>query len=192
MGVWSLAAWAAAQALIVHAELPRADALAVLSGSATYLERTRRAATLFTDGRAPRIILTNDNEHSGWSHEKQRNPLFLEREVDELARHHVPAERIDLLAQPVSSTYDEAAALREYAVAHGLQSILVVTSGYHSRRALWTLRHVFRTTGIEVGLDPVAVGDQTPSATVWWWSEQGWRLVAGEYLKLAYYFVLYR
>lgn len=192
LAAWPLVAWAGAGALIVRAELPRADALVVLSGSGTYLERARGAAKLFSDGRAPRIILTNDNERSGWSSEKQRNPLFLEREADELVRHGVPSERIEVVAQPVSSTYEEAAALRHYVAAHGLRSILVVTSAYHSRRALWALRHVFRTTGVEVGLDAVAAGEQTPSATTWWWSGRGWRMVAGEYLKLAYYWAYYR
>ena len=66
---WQLLAWIAAKALIVNAELPHADAIAVLAGSSTYLERTHRAAQLFHEGRGAKIALTNDNLHSGWSGE---------------------------------------------------------------------------------------------------------------------------
>jgi len=55
---WSILAWGAARALVVRAELPHADALVVLAGSATYVERTQRAAQLFANGVAARIVLT--------------------------------------------------------------------------------------------------------------------------------------
>jgi uncharacterized SAM-binding protein YcdF (DUF218 family) len=191
---WSLLAWLAADALIVRAELPCADALVVLSGSGTYVERTHRAAELYREGRAPLIILTNDNQQGGWSSEQQRNPLFIERAAEELRREAVPAERIEMLpaTQAVSSTYDEGVQLRQYAAEHGLQSILVVTSAYHSRRSLWTLRRIFRGSGIQIGLDPVPPGQQTPTPARWWWQWHGWNMVAGEYLKLIYYWLYYK
>src|ERR1700739_1463324 len=91
---WPLLAWIAAKGLIVNAELPHADAIAVLAGSSTYLEGPRREGQLFHEGRAARIALTNDNQRSGWSGEQQRNPLFVERAVEELRRQGVPVERI--------------------------------------------------------------------------------------------------
>lgn len=190
--IWSFVAWGAARALIIDAELPRADALFVLAGSSEYLERTRLAAQLFNEGRAPFIILTNDNERGGWSSEKQRNPLFVEREQEELLRAGVPAERIEVLPQPVSSTHDEAVLLREYAKTHGLHSVLVVTSAYHSRRALWTLRHALEGSGVEIGLASVPTGQQTPSPATWWLHPSGWEAVAGEYPKFIYYWLSYR
>jgi uncharacterized SAM-binding protein YcdF (DUF218 family) len=189
---WPLAAWAAAGALVVRSEMPRADALAVLAGASTYIERTHRAAELFHEGRAPQIILTNDEMQGGYSPALDRNPFFVERAAEELRRMGVPAESIKIIPQPLSSTYEEAVCLREYAAAHDLHSILVVTSAYHSRRALWTLRRVFRGSDVMVGLDPAATGQQSPAPAAWWWHELGWRLVPGEYLKLAYYVVYYR
>ena len=190
--VWPLLAWLAAQALIVRVPLAHADALVVLSGSSAYVERTQRAAELWHAGRAPQIILTNDNELSGWSSAEQRNPLFVEREVAELKQAGVAAERIIVLSQPVASTYDEAVALRAYAAAHNLRSLQVVTSAYHSRRAWWALRRVFGASGIELGIEAVTPGEQTPRPLLWWLSARGWRAVAGEYLKFAYYLVQYR
>ena len=165
----------------------RADALVVLSGSANYIERAHLAAQLFHEGRAPRVILTNDYQPSGWSSAEQRNPLFVERAKIELERAGVPGERIEILPRAVTSTHEEALLLREYAAAHGLSTLLIVTSAYHSRRSLWTFRRVFQETESSVGLCAVAPGEQTPHPSVWWFYRRGWQMVAGEYVKLIYY-----
>lgn len=189
---WMLVAWVAAEALIVKSELAHdADALVVLAGSSTYVERTHAAAQLFQQGRAPVIILTNDNLAGGWSIEKERNPLFVERAADELKRQGVPAEKIEIVPGTVSSTYEEAVRLREYASEKNLRSILIVTSAYQSRRALWTMRRVFRGSGVEIGLDAVAPGQQSPRPALWWLYGLGWQMVPGEYVKMIYYWINY-
>lgn len=187
----ALVAWAAAEALIVRSDLAHADALVVLAGSSTYLERTQRTAQLFHEGRAPKIILTNDNLQSGWSVEQERNPLFVERATDELKRQGVPADTIEIVPGIVSSTHDEAVRIREYAGEKKLRSMLVVTSAYQSRRALWTLRRVFRGSNVEIGLTVVDPGQQSPRPATWWCSGLGWQMVPGEYLKMVYYKVKY-
>jgi uncharacterized SAM-binding protein YcdF (DUF218 family) len=186
-----LLSWAAAKALIVRSDLARADAIAVLAGSATYLERTDRASKLFKEVRAPVIILTNDNVHGGWSAAEQRNPLMVELAAEELRRKGVPAEKIEIITETASSTHEEALRLREYAINHDLRSVLVVTSSYHSRRALWTLRRVFEGSGIEIGLDTPGTGVQTPVPAAWWWHSRGWQIVPGEYAKIIYYRIKY-
>jgi uncharacterized SAM-binding protein YcdF (DUF218 family) len=193
LAVWMALAWVAARALVVRAELEHADALAVLSGSSAYVERTRRAAQLFNEGRAPEIILTDDNERGGWSSEQQRNPFFVERAFEELRRAGVPAEKIVVLPLPQNNpgTYEESLTLRDYATTHGLRTLLVVTSAYHSRRALWTLRRVFRGSGVEVGLDPAAADEASPAPFAWWLDRRGWQTVATEYPKLVYYWLRY-
>lgn len=191
LALWSLVAWGAARALVVSETLGRADAVAVLSGSATYVERTRAAARLLKEGRAPTVILTNDATRGGYSAELDRNLLFSERAALELRRAGVGPEQIELVPEPVTSTHEEAARLRAYAESRGLHSLIVVTSGYHSRRALWTLRRAFEGSGISVGLEAVAPGEQTPMPATWWLSPLGWKLVAGEYVKLAYYLLRY-
>lgn len=187
-----LIAWGAAKVLMVSAELAHADAMVVLSGSTLYQERTEFAAGIFREGRATKIVLTNDNQPAGWSEELQRNPLFMEREADELRRAGVPNDQIEMLRQTVSSTHDEAVLLREYASAHNLHSLLIVTSSYHSRRALWTFRKVFEGSGVQLGLMFVPPGEQAPQPATWWLHLRGWREVAGEYPKLVYYWFAYR
>lgn len=185
--VWVLVAWVAARFLVVNTPLHQADAIVVMSGSAVYRERTQRAAEYYRQGLAPRILLTNDNLRGEWSSAEQRNPFFYERARNNLLLFHVPPEHVEVIPQPVTGTYEEAQVLREYAVAHGLHSLLIVTSAYHSRRALWTLNRVFAGTGIELGLQSVETGEQTPPPLTWWLHFTGWRMVVGEYVKNVYY-----
>ena len=189
--LWEVIAWTGARLLITQTEMSRADALLVLSGSAAYEERVQLAAQLFSNGWSRRIILTNDQVGSGWSTTEQRNPLFVERARDALLKAGVPAANIEILPAAVAGTYDEAIATKAYAESHKLHSVLVVTSPYHSRRALWTFRRVFNDGTVSIGLVTVPTGIQSPSPATWWLSIRGWRVVAGEYLKGLYYRLRY-
>jgi len=187
VGFWTLVAWFAARHLVVSAPLQRADAIIVLSGSACLLERTKVAGDLYSSKVASRVVLTNDNLQGTWSSAEQRNPFFYERARDNLVLIGVPQQRIEVIYQPVTSTYDEAKTVRDYAQLQGFRSILVVTSGYHSRRALWTLQRVFKGSNVQVGMQAVQTGIQTPSPLTWWLHARGWQMVAGEYVKSVYY-----
>ena len=187
--IWSVLAWAGARWLIVEAPLAYADAIVVLSGSSTYVERTQKAAALFKEGRSSKIILTNDNQQGSWSSAEQRNPFFYERATSELTRAGVPRSAIEVIPQPVYGTRDEAAQLRNYSDARGLHSLIVVTSAYHSRRALRTFRTAFTASNVSIGLEHPATGLQTPRPATWWFYPRGWLMVPNEYLKMVYYWV---
>ncbi|MDQ2974638.1 MAG: YdcF family protein [Acidobacteriota bacterium] len=189
--IWPLLAWSAAQLLIVKSELPVADAIVVLSGSSTYLERADWAAKLYRGGRAPVVILTDDKLISGWNGAEERNPYFYELAAKELQKRGVPAEKIRIISQPAVGTYYESLNVREYATSHKLRRLLIVTSAYHSRRALWSMRRACEGTEMEIGVDGPSPGWQTPSAWTWWMHRWGWKVVAGEYLKMIYYWVRY-
>lgn len=188
---WVLVAWLAASSLIVREPLDHADVLAVLSGSAAYEERTSKAAELYHSGVARKIILTNDNRQGGWSRTEQRNPYFYERARAELIGLSVSPEDIIVLPQPVYGTHDEALVLRSHLEANSYRSMLVVTSAFHSRRALWTLKRTFAETGITIGVEPVPPGGQTPGPALWWLHLQGWEDVPVEYVKIIYYRLRY-
>ena len=188
--VWVGVAWVAERALVVKADLSSADALVVLSGSSSYLERTQKAAELFKQGRAPLVLLTDDHTRGGWSSALQTNPFFVERAIDELIKHGVPEERIRIVPGFAESTQSETVIVKNYAASEGLKSILIITSDYHSRRALRTFRTTFAGTGVAIGLEPVTNSPQGPSA-FWWLRPSGWRVVAGEYGKLIYYWFVY-
>jgi uncharacterized SAM-binding protein YcdF (DUF218 family) len=189
--LWPLLALCAARLLIVKSPLAAADAIVVLSGSSTYLERADWAARLYREGRAPLIILTDDKLNSGWNGTEDRNPYFYELAATELRKQGVQAETIRLVSEPALGTYSESLNVREFATNHKLKRLLIVTSAYHSRRAFWSMRRACEGTGIEIGVDGPPPGWQTPSAWTWWMDPFGWKVVAGEYVKMAYYWVRY-
>ena len=182
--VWGILAWVAARALIIKADLASADALVVLSGSSSYLERTHKAAELYRQGRAPLVLLTNDHTRGGWSNVLQTNPYFVDRALAELTKQGVPAERIKIVPGIAESTQSEAVIVKNYAQTQGFRSVLIITSPFHSRRAWRTFHTYFAGTGIVVGLIP---STSTLSTAFWWLRPSGWRDVAGEYIKLIYY-----
>jgi uncharacterized SAM-binding protein YcdF (DUF218 family) len=188
---WPLLAWLAAQLLIVRSDLTPADAIVVLSGSSTYLERANWAASLYREGEAPIVILTDDKLISGWNRTEERNPYFYELTAKELQNRGVPAERIRVVNEPALGTYYESLNVREYATSHKLERLLVVTSAYHSRRAFWSMRHACARSNIEIGISAPPPGWQTPSPWTWWLHRWGWRVVAGEYVKMIYYWWRY-
>ncbi len=189
--LWPFSAWMAARLLIVSAPLERADAIVLLSGSSSLRERAMRVSQLYAEGKAPVIILTNDGHRGSWSNAEQRNPFYHEATIKELVRMGVPRERIEVLMQPVSSTYEEAMLLRGHLHNRPMTAILVVTSAYHSRRALWTFKRVFAGSNVMVGMQSAPAGWQTPSAWTWWLRPRGWQSVPGEYVKLLHYWLRY-
>ena len=184
-------AWFAAHVLIVKAEMPAADAIVVLSGSSTYIERANWAAKLYREGRAPIIVLTDDGLIGGWDNREDRNPHYYEMTARRLQQQGVPADRIQLAPGIALGTYEESVLVRDYASAHDLKRLLVVTSGYHSRRALWSIRRACEGSGIQVGIDSAPPGWQTPSPWLWWSRRWGWKVVGGEYVKMVYYWTKY-
>ncbi len=187
MATWPLLAWAAAQLLIVKSDLAAADAIVVLSGSSTYVERADWAARLYREGRAPVIILTDDKLISGWNSAEDRNPYFYEMAAKELQKRGVPAERIEVVSEAALGTYYESLNVCEYATNHNLKTLLIVTSAYHSRRAIWSMHRACARSRIETGVSAPPPGWQTPSPWTWWLRRWGWRVVAGEYPKMIYY-----
>lgn len=185
--LWPFVAWGMAKLLIVNAPLDHADAIVLLSGSSSYRERAARSAELFAAGRAPRIILTNDGHQGSWNRVLQKNQFYYESTLAELTRRGVPADKVDILMPVVSSTHDEALLVREFAEQKGIRNVLIVTSAYHSRRALWTFRRVLGSDGTNIGLEVAGTGWQTPSPRTWWLHLRGWQIVPPEYIKLVYY-----
>ena len=190
--IWPLVAWIGARLLITEAPLDTADVIVVLGGSANYQERAREAAQLLLEGRSQRILITNDNARGPWSSSEQRNPFFYERSAEEIRSAGVPANSIDVLMTPVANTHEEAVLVRKYAEEQGLRSVLIVTSAYHSRRALWVFSRVFRNTDIQIGLISGPLGIESPKAATWWLTARGWRSVPTEYVKMVYYVIKYR
>jgi uncharacterized SAM-binding protein YcdF (DUF218 family) len=189
--LWVVFAPYLAEALIVEKPLEKADAILVLGGSAVYIERTRRAAEIYKQGVAPKVLLTNDGERAGWSRKERTNIPYVELARRALVAQGVPEEAIDILPGEVTGTDWEARRLLADLERNGVRSVLLVTSAYHTRRALWTFEKFLSGKGVEFGVEHPPAGDQTPAPGAWWLSRRGWGMVGGEYVKSAVYWAYY-
>ena len=190
---WIFIAPILAKNLIVEKPLAKTDAILILGGSSVYVERTQKGAEIYKSGVAPTIFLTDDGERGGWSKIEKRNPPYVEMARNNLIVAGVPAEAIIILQPKVSGTIYEARVMAEKAKTENLQRVLIVTSAYHTRRALWTFERFFAENNVktEFGIVAPSTGEQTPPPFVWWFSPRGWSLVAGEYVKFLAYWVYY-
>ncbi len=189
LAIWVFTAPWLASRLIVESPLEHADAIMVLSGSAAYKERTLKAAELYKLGVATRIFITNDGERAGWSQDEQRNPPYVELEQRELIANGVPFDAITVLPGEVAGTEWEAKALVREVDAHPVSSVLLVTSQYHTRRALWIFERFLAGKNVEVGIERSPPGEWPLKPETWWLHKSGWQTIGGEYVKsVAYYF----
>lgn len=159
--------------LTVSMPLKSSNAIVLLAGG--YEERAPVAASLYQDGYAGLILLTDDGVRRGWSKEHQRNLYAIERSEIELVKRGVPQQAIVRLPFRKSGTIYDALAVREYVIKQKLRSILLVTSDYHTRRSLWTFQKALRQLPVSITIAPA-------NSHVLSLSD-----IALEYIKLAYY-----
>ena len=189
--IWMVIAPFLATHLIVEKPLGHADAMIVLSGAAVYKERTRKAAELYKQGVAPRIFITDDGDRAGWSQSERTNLPFVELEQRELIANGVMPDAIAVLPGQVFGTDREAKAFADEISARPVSSVVIVTSAYHSRRALRTFEKILASKNIEIGIAHAPTGEQTPNPNYWWLVPRGWQVVAWEYVKSAVYYAYY-
>jgi uncharacterized SAM-binding protein YcdF (DUF218 family) len=148
------------------------DAAVVLAGDPDY-ERTTTGARLVLSGEARLLILTGGEPGPGDS------ALDLRRKALALG---VPAGRIRIETTS-HSTREEIVAVAGILSTEGIQSVALVTSPYHQRRAWLTARKGW--PGIRIRNRPAT--SQSFSVSGWWKDPRRRGLVFSEYQKIAYY-----
>ncbi len=178
---------AAAGALLVDSDpAQRVDLILLLNGDLD--TRPAAAAALWKQGLAPRIAIARSE--SSRAVQMGLVPNVTDLALEMLGREGVPREAIDEIPFPggVTSTRDEAMALRAWLREHPARSLLIVTNAIHTRRARWIDRDL-RGAGIRLLF--FAVPDRRYSVERWWDNEHGFLGVYNEYLKLVYYRLRY-
>jgi uncharacterized SAM-binding protein YcdF (DUF218 family) len=102
----------------------------------------------------------------------------------------VPAARLHPIATTVTSTYEEAMAVRALAEEQDWHSLIVVTSPVHTRRSRAVFRSVFADSGVTVMVQPASAEEH--DGEFWWQDEEERELVLNEYLKLFAFSIGYR
>jgi uncharacterized SAM-binding protein YcdF (DUF218 family) len=176
--------------LIVRDAVGPADAIVVLSGSLP--DRMLEAVDLYQAHLAPRIILTRGRLLPGLAVLRQRGGNVPEHHEENLMiaqQLGVPESAITVVSPPISSTMAEARLLVDYLHAHGLKSVLLVTSKTHARRAGMVFHHL---AGDSVHI-AVCPSPYDPFVAENWWHERRFvRRLVTEYGKLLYYICIDR
>jgi uncharacterized SAM-binding protein YcdF (DUF218 family) len=92
------------------------------------------------------------------------------------------ADKILMPLTRAHTTFEKALAVREFLREQGLQSVIIVTSSHHLRRAQFTFERVFPGTGVTLSF-PASKKAAFPIDT-WWKGHVGRRLVIKECLGL--------
>jgi len=96
--------------------------------------------------------------------------------------------------EEVTSTYDEAVAIKNYMLKRGMKSMILITSTYNTRRALMIFNWVFRGTGIKINNFTAVNELYNPSR--WWEKERDAKVILDEYVAIVYnifyHFVLHK
>lgn len=157
--------------LVVQDELRPADVAIVLGGEE---ERIMYAVKLYRKNMVKFIVVTD-----GQFSQEQTIAGWMSRKA---VRAGIPAERI-LLEPKAQHTYQHPIFVKPILQEHGFTSAIVVSSPYHMRRSKMLFDRAFRKSGISLIYSPVA--HSWFSTDRWWKSQDGRRIVLGEYIKLA-------
>ena len=101
----------------------------------------------------------------------------------------VPREAILSFGTDVSSTYEEARALSEWARTNGVRSVIVPTEIFSSRRVRWMLDKQIGSIGTRVAVQ--ALPPLEYDADNWWQHEAGVIGFQNEVVKYFYYRLKY-
>ncbi len=194
LALWIFTAPFLADNLIAERSIEKADVILILSGAADHAQRAEGGSFEFHARKAPMIWITDDGQRGGWDDVEKGNPFFVERMHAALVKAGVPESAIERLPGGVSGTNGEADLAVKTALQRKYQSILIVTSDYHSRRALWTFDQASEANGanLQVGLIRAPSAGTYPDRYTWWLSPRGWSTVGAEYVKFGYYWLYYR
>lgn len=167
--------------LIREDALVQADAIYVLGGSPE--DRTMEAMRLQQEGWAPRIICTGETVNDLLLlHGIARTEAALGRDVAH--REGFPPEQLELLERG-TSTFEEALAVLGHAHGRGYDTVMVVTTDFHTRRVGQVFRKRLGPAGITVVVR--AARSARYDADRWWTSEDGLIMVNNEIMKLGWY-----
>ena len=181
-GLVFLALVAALGGQILVVEKPRkADAIVVVGGEGNL--RVQRGLQLLQEGYAPRLVIT---ARTTWH-------LFAWTEAD-LARQFVQqlepglAQATSVVKITAQCTWEEAAEIKEFLNQVGARSALLVTSQYHSRRALSIFRRML--PGIDCGI--IAVPEPYQFGIHWWQHREWAKRTFHEWIRLLWWLAVDR
>jgi len=170
---------------VVDAERIPADVVVVLGGGAN--TRTFAAAEAYKDGLVKKVlipdVLTTPIEKMGLKKTETQTckEVIIERGVPESA--------IELFGTQVSSTWEEAQALKAWCALNQTDVILIPTEFPMTRRLKWVMDTVLGDTSTQIHVFPI--DGLLYERDNWWSNEYGLINFQNELIKYAFYRVKY-
>jgi uncharacterized SAM-binding protein YcdF (DUF218 family) len=163
--------------LVVRETPAPADYLLVLGGDSEV--RPVVAAWAYHQGLARKILYSQPSDR--FEREVPFDPPERELIPAILQKAGVPARDIIALPGEVDGTLGEGERLADYLRTHGGESVLVVTTNWHTRRAGWILQ---KKVGDSARIQMLPAPSPGFDPETWWRSPGGLEMVLAEYLKI--------
>lgn len=163
--------------VIVNDKIQKADAIFVPAGDSRHGDRTNKAIALYKKGIANTLILSGDD--IAW---RTNSATIMERQA---VYNGIPKKNIIKVEHNADSTLGESRIVYKVLKKHKFNSVVLVTSNYHSRRAK---RLVSKGFGKEIDLMvyPVIDNQYYADPDNWWKSRRQAKTLVQELLKTAW------
>ena len=161
-----------------------ADLVFILGGNPK--TRPAKAVELAKEGYSNTIAMTNIKDKA-----VKYQEYFVKEEM--LTEKILQSEGLELTMIPcvkkdgATSTFDEAYSLALYAKQHNLKHLIVVTDAFHTRRAYYAFKKVFKLENIDTKLEVSPAYNNVYFENNWWKTEKGLRAYIIEPIKFFFY-----
>lgn len=159
------------------------DVIVVLSGSP--MTRVPRAVELVKEGYGNQIFLTSTKAINKKFSNLEENKLLMAKNIADLLNFKKEIFLIPSISGGATSTFDEAYDVLDFAKQKNFKHIIIVTDFYHTRRALYAFRKIFK--GSDVKIEISAAQNDIFNEKNWWRSEIGLSAYILEPIKLLIY-----
>lgn len=176
---------ATANAWVVNQPTAKADVIVLLGGGPE--TRPQACAQLWQQHIAPKILVMNPKQSPSVDLGLRRSDTELTRDI--LLRTNVIDEAIVIAPDRVSSTIEEAKAVRSWAATNNIHTVVIPTDEFHTRRVRWVFEKILKPEHINVSV--IAVPVREYSRTNWWQHEEGLIGFQNELVKYAFYRLRY-
>jgi uncharacterized SAM-binding protein YcdF (DUF218 family) len=178
----ALLQWLAEQ-WIVSDSISASDAIVILGGGLD--TRPFAAAEDYHKGLAHKILVANVPVGKAVALGISPSHTDINRRV--MIKLGVPETDIETFGTELSSTYEEAEALQEWAIRTHARSVIVPTEIFSARRVRWMLTRALPGTAVQIQtLDPPNYNQSD-----WWKSHEGMLSFQNEVVKYIYYRLTY-
>lgn len=166
--------------LVVNDKLTKADVIFVPAGDNSQGNRTKMAISLYKKGWAKRLLLSGDD--IAW---RTNSADIMEKQA---LYYGVPKESIIKIEHNADSSLAESRIVKKVLIKHKIDSVILVTSNYHSKRAKRLAGKGFGDK-IDLTVYPVKDNQYYPDPDSWWKSRRQAKTFIQETLKTLWSYI---